>query len=484
MFRMKGWPVVFTLGSCVAMAGCGQRKVPEGKGKDQGKAAVPVPAITATAPSESKASNAAAAGVTLYSAKGSALVSEGGKFTVADKGASINPGTRVVSAGGAVLISNGVEVELLADLSGNDPMPVATSGLKVLKPSKPDIDFEFTIEPGRIDLENKKASGSAKVRVISPAGNSHDIELVNPGSRCTIESYGRFMPGTRFDPNATPETAARPIGRGALVVIKGEVNFSDHDSFLRMHEAPGRAMLTIDGSLGHEPVPTYLEKAPAWVFEDPKDPAVIKKQALINDLEAKLADKGDLEAVIDAYASSDDNTKRIVAVYLASAVDDIGRVFLTVALSKNPDVTDEAIVAIRHWLGSGPGRDRKFYEALIKGSPEMVAKTTGLVGKPFSEPQAIALIDLFFGFSDEQKVQPGTYKYLLKMLSNEKAAIRALASWYLNHMVPEGMRFGFNPTGSDEARNAAIKLWETRLTELKKLPVAPVAPKLPAPKKP
>jgi hypothetical protein len=51
-------------------------------------------------------------------------------------------------------------------------------------------------------------------------------------------------------------------------------------------------------------------------------------------------------------------------------------------------------------------------------------------------------------------------------------------------MVPEGMRFGFNPTGSDEARNAAIKLWETRLTELKKLPVAPVAPKLPAPKKP
>ena len=135
MFRMKGWPVVFTLGSCVAMAGCGQRKVPEGKGKD--KAAVPVPAITATAPSESKASNAAAAGVTLYSAKGSALVSEGGKFTVADKGASINPGTRVVSAGGAVLISNGVEVELLADLSGNDPMPVATSGLKVSKTKKP-----------------------------------------------------------------------------------------------------------------------------------------------------------------------------------------------------------------------------------------------------------------------------------------------------------------------------------------------------------
>jgi len=97
----------------------------------------------------------------------------------------------------------------------------------------------------------------------------------------------------------------------------------------------------------------------------------------------------------------------------------------------------------------------------------------------------VAFIDLLFGFNDAQKEQPATYRYLLKLLSSDRTAIRGLASWYLNHMLPEGVRFGFNPNGPKDLREAAIKQWETRLMELKKLPEANLPPKKPlAPKKP
>jgi hypothetical protein len=52
-------------------------------------------------------------------------------------------------------------------------------------------------------------------------------------------------------------------------------------------------------------------------------------------------------------------------------------------------------------------------------------------------------------------------------------------------MVPDGVRFGYNPNDPEEARAKSVKQWETRLNELKLLPVAPPAPKVPAaPKKP
>ncbi|MFM8931177.1 MAG: hypothetical protein ACKOS8_04775 [Gemmataceae bacterium] len=484
MFRKKAWPLMLTVGACVALAGCGQRKVADAKGKGTPPASTPGPggvAITNNGAGSIKLSNTGA--VAVASAKGTVLVQDAGKFSVADKGAQIAPGQSVVSAGGAVLMSGGVEAELLADLTGNDPMPVVTSGLTVLKPSE-GIDFEFQLAPGRIDLENKKSSGPAKVR-IHAAGHKHDLELVSPGARCAIETYGRLMPGAQFDPEASPENTLKPVGRGLLVVLKGEVAYSDHDTFMKMTEPPGRSLLNFDSKDGHEPVPSHLDKAPAWVLSDAKDPSAAKHLAMVKEIESKLAEKGEIAAVIDEYGSSDDPAKRIAAVHLAAAVGDLPRIFMTVNRSPHPDVVDEAIVAIRHWLGSGPNRAKAMYDFLLKGIPELMEKTGGKQGRPATPAQAVILIDLFIGFTEEQKVQPSTYKYLLKLLSNERSAIRGVASWYLNHLVPDGVRFGFNPNDPEEARAKSVKQWETRLTELKLLPVAAPAPKVPAaPKKP
>ena len=485
MFRKKAWPLMLTVGACVAMAGCGQRKVADAKGTGKPPATTPGPNGVAIANPAAGASQLTlpSAGPVLASDKGSALVAVDGKFKVADKGGAIAPGTRVVSAGSAVIMSNGVEAELLADLTGNDPMPVETSGLTVLKATE-GFDFEFQLEPGRIDLENKKSSGPAKVR-IHAGGQKHDLELVTPGARCAIETYGRLMPGAQFDPEASPENMIKPVGRGLMVVIKGEVAYSDHDTFMKLNQPPGRSQLNFDSKEGHEPVPTHLDKVPAWVLADAKDPSAAKNLAMVKEIEAKLAEKGDIAAVIDEYGSSSDPAKRVAAVHLAGAVGDLARIFITVNRSPNPDVVDEAIVAVRHWLGGGPNRAKTMYDFLLKGIPELMEKTGGKHGGPATPAQAVVLIDLFIGFTEEQKIQPSTYKYLLKLLSNDRSAIRGLASWYLNHMVPDGVRFGFNPNDPEEARAKSVKQWETRLNELKLLPVAAPAPKVPAaPKKP
>ena len=441
----------------------------------------------AAPPVESVAAPKAEAGaVKLVSQKASALIqmkAGEGKFLVGDKDTLLPVGARVISAHDGFLQAGKVRVILDSDIAGDSPMPVVEAGVVIDKPSDPSFDAAFQLERGRVDLQNTDDAKPAKVHV-RLMGEGADIEL-SPGARVAIETYGRFLPGTRFDPDTKPETAAKPFIRAQLVVLKGEVTYKDKDTFMRLNQPPGKAQLGFDSELGNELVPAHLDKIPSWAIEDPKDPEVMKHHAMIKELEAKIIEKGDIGLVIDDFAKSEDPRKRIAAIYLSAATDDLARLFLSVSLSPQPDVVDEAIVALRHWLGRAPGQDQKLYEFLMKGIPELEKQSQGKHGKPFSGPQAVAFIDLLFGFSDAQKEQPATYRYLLKLLSSDRTAIRGLASWYLNHMIPEGIRFGFNANGPKEVREAAIKQWETRLMELKKLPEANLPPRKPlAPKKP
>ncbi len=492
MFRLKAWPLMVLLGACVALVGCGNRKPQDAKAKPTGQASdktvasatislEPPPALVSGG---SASTEVAVSGVKITSDKGAALVQNAGESTykVVDKDSLLSVGQRLLSPNGATVVANGLEVVLRGDLSGKSPLPVLESALVLRKPSAPGIDLEFEFERGRVDLANTKATGDAKVR-IHAFGAFADLELRGPGSRCAAEVYGRFLPGTRFDANAT--VPARPSMRMVLVVIKGEVGYSDHDSFLRLSQPPGRAMLNFDGDAGAELSPSHLDKVPAWVLEDPKDPEVAKHLAMVKDLEGKFAATGDISAVIDDFAKSDDPSKRLAAVNMAAAVDDLPRLIMIISSSPHPDVIDEGIVALRHWLGRAQGQDQKFHDMLVKGLPDL-AKISGKpeLGKPATSIQATSFLELLYGFDDEHRDKPSTYAYLLKLLRSDRPALRGLSAWYLSHQVPEGVRFGFNATAAADVREIAVKQWEQRLSELKKLPEVPVKKPLPVKSKP
>jgi hypothetical protein len=66
---------------------------------------------------------------------------------------------------------------------------------------------------------------------------------------------------------------------------------------------------------------------------------------------------------------------------------------------------------------------------------------------------------LLFGLDEHQLAQPAAYDILIAMLGNEKLAVRELANWHLQRLVPAGKDIAYDPAGPAEARQEAQASW-------------------------
>jgi hypothetical protein len=114
---------------------------------------------------------------------------------------------------------------------------------------------------------------------------------------------------------------------------------------------------------------------------------------------------------------------------------------------KHADVRDAAVQALRAWIGRGPGQDRKLYDFLQ-------------AGPKFSKGQAAIALELLHSFGDDDLARPETYEALIADLRHARPAIRELAAWHLYRLVPAGKDIPYDPSGSDEERQAAFKAWK------------------------
>lgn len=476
--------------TAISLTGCGEKPKPRTGGEkkpdqgqsENGKASAGNPAAMAVSGVVAK----------VASAKGTILVrpeSADGKldqmtadphindYKVVDAQTALEPGQTVLSFHeGMVASSNGkVSATLRSDLSGRNPLPVLESAIKT-RAASPGVDFEFKIDRGRIDLANTAKEGKVTVRVHGPFASA-DLVLATPGTRVVVEVYGRWMPGTQFTAQPagtvyTPENS--PLMRLLILVLKGEAEINHPRSSFRLVAPPGNAQIQAQSKGDSVVAPEHLDAIPEWVNENPKDPEVAKHKPAIEKLVSLLAKEGDAEKVFEEFGKSKDPVERLVAIYGMAALDELEKMFTVIRSTRTPEVVDEGIIALRHFLGRGPGMDQVFFKFL----------TSHKIGdRPvFTSKQAEAFIDLLDGFTDEQKEQTSTYVYLLKQLSNPRTAIRGLAIWHLNRLVPDGQKIGFDPTDEEPAREAAAKKWKDKLTELKKLPEPAPAPKAPAAK--
>lgn len=481
------WRGMFLAGltaSAIGLTGCGEKPKPRASGekKPDEKAnpgAVVAPGGVAIANDTAK----------VASPKGSVLVraesadskldqmtadSHINDYKVVDSGFSLEPGQTVLSFhDGAVVSGNGkVTATLRSDLSGKNPLPVLESAIKT-RAASPGIDFEFKFDRGRVDLVNTAKEGKVTVRIHGPFTSS-DLVLATPGTRVVVEVYGRWMPGTQFavlpaDTKYTPENS--PLMRLLILVLKGEAEIIHPRNSFRLIAPPGNAQIQAQSRGDAIVVPEHLDAVPDWVNENPKDPEVAKHKPAIDKLASLLAKEADAEKVFEELGNSKDPVERLIAVYGLAALDELEKMFILIRTTRTPELVDEGIIALRHFMGRAPGNDQLFYKFL----------TTHKIGgrSVFTPKQAEAFIDLLDGFNEEQREQPSTYLYLLKQLSNEKAPIRGLAIWHLNRLVPEGQKIGYDPTDDAPSRELAVKKWKDKLTELKKLPEAPPAPKPP-----
>jgi hypothetical protein len=336
-----------------------------------------------------------------------------------------------------------VRLVVVGDVDGRAPLPVLETVFVLHEPK--DANLDVTLERGRIRLINLKKDGAAKVNLRVRQAEV-EITLTEPGATVSLELYGRWPRGVPF--RKDPKPGEEPVQAWTVVAIKGEVEIKGPRAERRLKAPPGLAVLEGDSSQDTPPSAAFLKELPAWAPEHISDMGSTelgkKKEAVILRWRKQAAEKG-LGPAMDALLASDDPLERRFGVLMLGATDDLQRLGDLLRETKHQDVWDAAIIAVRHWIGRGPGQDQKLYNRLIE--------------RKYSPREAEGFLELLHSFGDEELTRPETYQMLINYLGSERTSLRELTYWHLYRLAPAGRKFGYDPLAPKEQRDAAIKEW-------------------------
>lgn len=352
------------------------------------------------------------------------------------------PGAKLESKNGAVGLA------FLTDFDDTSPFPIRECA--VILHETAGFDLDFTLDRGRADIVNRKEKGMAKVRV-HVRDKTFDFTLEETGTRVALELYGRWPRGAHFSVNPKPDQV--PVAEMAVLVIKGDVVLDHAGRAFRMNAPPGPALMYWDSVTGADASPRRVDELPKWA--KPEEALTPERKARLIKLRELLSGKS-IDDGLEKLIQSDDVKERKLALSAMAALDDIPLMAKYMSVTRHPDVLDNGILALRHWIGRGPGQDQKFYQMLIDQ------------GK-FTPAHAAVAMDLLHSFSDDELTRPETYEILIADLDHEKPAIRALAHWHLIRLAPAGRKIAYDPLESKEKRAAGIAEWQ-KLIPSGKLP--------------
>lgn len=355
------------------------------------------------------------------------------------------PRAEIDSADGAV------RLVLLADVGQRGPYPVLESGVILHK--NPQVGLDATLDRGLIGLENRRKDGPAKVR-LRVAGASWELTLREPGTKVSMEVYGRHPAGI---PKLTGGKLDPPVADFVLLVERGSAFLDLGEQGFGLRAPPGPAVVHWD-SVSRMPEVRRLEKLPDAVKPlDDKEGKVFQE---ICACAHHLAGK-DVGARAAKLLDADKKVERLVGVTALGAVDDLPRLLGALADPKHADVRDHAVLVLRSWIGRGPGQAEKLYKAL-------------LADPNYTAPRAKTLVQLLFGFDDEQRRRPETYGLLIEYLKHSKLPVRELAHWHLVRLAPAGKGIPYDAAGTEGERDRAYQEWR-RLIPEGRLPPRPTS---------
>jgi hypothetical protein len=341
-----------------------------------------------------------------------------------------------------------VRLTLWGNLPAQSPFPILESSA-VLHDTK-SFDLDLTLLSGRALLTNTKKSGAAKCWLRMPE-EGWEVTLDEPGTTVALEQYGRWPRGVPFTKD--PLSAARPVTVMTLQVIAGQAEVLSNGRLQRLTAPPGPAFLHWDSAGGADTGPQRRQKVPVWATENAPQPAELKPLGEVTTKYLELLkDKRPVEA-LQALLTAADTDKdaaraalmREFAVLGLAATGALPQLADAMAAAKDPELRETAIMAMRHWIGSAPGRDLQLYAMLIGHVmyPERHAETV------------LQLLHSPFDPSD-----PVTYQTLIAYLQHDRLAIRELARWHLYRLAPQGAKIRYDANGSPEERAKAAQEWK------------------------
>lgn len=356
------------------------------------------------------------------------------------------PGAAVDSKDGAVRLT------FLSDLDNTSPFPVLESAVLLREPGK-DFDFSFVLDRGRIDITNRKDKGAARVQV-QFRDEMWEMTLDEPQTRLALEMYSRWPAGIPF--TKEPRPGDEPTAEVVLLALKGQANCKHNGHRHLLHAPPGPALLYWNSVTDDDPTGVRrLEKLPDWAEPEQVLTEEGKKRAArVERLRLLLAGKP-LAAAIAQVLSSDD---RVSFPIFMGAIDHLDGLLLSM-MHKDPKVRDSAVLALRHWIGRGPGQDQKLYQFLVKE-------------KKIPPARAETFLQLLHSFGKRDLAHPETYESLIAHLLDEHIACRELAAWHLYRLVPAGKHIKYDAAAPVEERKAAHDQWKALIPD-GKLPPKP-----------
>jgi hypothetical protein len=354
---------------------------------------------------------------------------------------AIPAGVPLVTLPGARGMLDVQEGDVRLVLAGNLPefsaTPVVESAVTLHQPAG-GRNLEFTLERGRVLIENHKESGAVKVRV-RVQGKSLDFDLEDKRTVVALELFSRWPAGSPF--LKKPSAEHKPVGELIFLVVQGRSAIELNNE---RQPLQGPAMFRFNTLRGVEG-PLALKKAPAWV--DPGQVQTDQGKELhkaVEKLRRAIADKGVAPALAQAQSSAE-APLRAVAAYSGSAVGDLAAGIRALKEDKAKTVRAAGIDALVHYIGRGSTEDLRLYESLLAGKTKA--------------GQAGIIMDLLHGMSAEARLRPETYDALITYLQSDHLAIRELAAMNLYGLVPEGRGIAYDAAGPQEQRARAQAAW-------------------------
>jgi hypothetical protein len=369
-------------------------------------------------------------------------------------------GDMLVGLPGAMLDSkNGaVRLALLADLDRLSPYPIRESAVQLQ--DNANVDLAVALDRGRVEFTNQKKAGAATIR-LSVREATWDIRLDEPGARIALELYGRWPAGVPF--SKEPDSKHEPTATLLFLVLQGHITLKHANHTLVLLPPPGPALVEWDSVSGQDESRQHLDKLPPWADPAVKETALAKtKKETIERFRQAVVAKS-INGALDEFINSNNEYDRTLAILAMAALDQLERLGKALREAKHPDVWENGVVALRHWIGRGPGQDQLLYKALIESAN-------------YKPVHAETVVQLLHSFGEADLASPETYQTLIDYLDHQHLAIRGLAHWHLYRLVPAGRDIAYNPLDPKEAREAAVQKWR-KLLPPGKLPARPTAEK-------
>lgn len=350
--------------------------------------------------------------------------------------------------------ASGVRLEMMADLERRSPFPIIETAITLNE--DPKADLSLTLDRGRVALSNHKAEGKANVRVAFRE-ERWELEMPTQGCRTAMEIYGRWPKGSHFTTKPTEKDV--PVLELVLVNLEGSVKLDTGCHKFALSAPPGNAMLEWDSITGCDTRPTHLDKVPEWGLPLDLNKTPERRLARARLMRfRKLAEEKGIEPAFVEFLNSDDANQRRLGIYGLAAIDRLDKIGEVLMKTPHEDVWDNAVLALRHWLGRAPGNDQKFYQFLVEK-------------RECKPAHAEMILQLTRSFSDRDLASPECYEMLIDYLKHDKQAIRGLAQWHLRRLVPAGRKIHFNPGGPPEEWEKAFEAWKKLIPDGKMPPM-------------